>query len=142
VSNSSSTSFVIDWRFKLVKDETVDTALAYLFGLSHVYKDGKWTKEIDWKAANKTYAGKLAREVKAATVGACWGKCQSSGRRRGEFRTIFGTICTNTALDYGAAAHAFFTALTLFQLEHGRKWCEVRRIATYGENIRNYRGRK
>jgi hypothetical protein len=117
VSNSSSSSFVVQWRCEhSSEDISIDDAILSLFDLYYNSEEGEEfivSEDCDrfTSSLSENYQNILL-EIKDRT------KKFGSGNN---FETRFFTSMRNDVIDYGQAAQALVFALTVDNLENGIK---------------------
>lgn len=121
VSNSSSSSFIIQWKYKN-EEKDVMRALLDLFEISFVYK-GEVTEckeveeEFNWKYFE--HLKPLFEEI-----------VEHTKIKDDIFETEFFTMMRNDVMDYGKAAMAFVMALTINNVEKGKGLFEIVHMRT------------
>jgi len=125
VSNSSSSSFIIQWKCNLLEDgEGTDMAMIYLFKLyGSDYHEGPlkddWIDDID------EYDSHLKETIEDIIKNS-----KSIGKSGNMFETEFHTTMRNDTTDYGKAAHEFLMALTIDGVENGQGRFEIVHMRT------------
>lgn len=124
VSNSSSSSFIIQWKCNLLKEnEGVEMALAYLFEL----RGTEYPNEIKEKIIEMlvSYESHLKTTIEKVI------KCtQSIGKSGDMFETNFFTTMRNDVTDYGEEAKNLLMALTVDEAENGKSRFEILHVRT------------
>ena len=124
VSNSSSSSFIIQWKCNLLKEnEGVEMALAYLFEL----RGTEYPDEIKEKITEMlvSYESHLKPTIEAVI------KCtQPIGKSGDMFETNFYTSMRNDITDYGEEANNLLMALTVEEAENGMGRFEIVHVRT------------
>lgn len=128
VSNSSSSSFIIQWQCNLNLKECekrLDIILAYLldiYDLEYIdYSDESWIDSTD----DRSYLSKFKPFLKNLIQ-----KTSSVGNTDNLFETEFFTTMRNDALDYGKHAMEFLMLLTVDSIDNGRKRFEIVKMWT------------
>jgi len=128
VSNSSSSSFIIQWKCNLLEDgEGVDTAMIYLFELFGTLYDeetGKKLKE-NWLDNLSECDSHLKETVEEVIKNS-----KPIGKSGDMFETDFHTTMRNDVTDYGPAAHQLLMALTVDEIEQGKGRFEIVHMRT------------
>jgi len=114
VSNSSSSSFVIQWSCEcLESDEGLDKALCLLFDVWGVDID-----DIEISENNENFKKCSDERVRNAMLD-IKENTKIIGSSKNIFETNFYTSMRNEVLDYGTSAQAFLMALTISNIEEG-----------------------
>lgn len=110
VSNSSASSFVVDWEcLNMVRGDSLTDLLIRLFDCyAEKKKDGEGNVTYDW--TYHEHEKKIIDGVEEKTL-----PVKGSKKR---FRTIFHTSMRNTVADYGETCGMFVMALSVDSIEN------------------------
>ena len=127
VSNSSSSSFIVQWKYKN-EEKDVMRALLDLFEISYVAQGEivDISKEIEYKKDVNDFNWKFFEHLKLI----CEEIVKHTKIKGDIFETEFFTIMRNDVTDYGRAAMAFIMALTINNAEKGKGLFEIVHMRT------------
>ena len=104
VSNSSSGSFIMNWRMKAFGEPvSIKKAVGEAFGapFKYIAETGELTEEFDWENAwNKEVQAKVEKAIEATEL-----------NENGTFTTTFWTSMVNSAEDFGETAKSLVMGL-------------------------------
>jgi len=128
VSNSSSSSFIIQWKCNLLEDgEDINMAMIYLFELIGCEYPEDYKKKLQehWLDSLSEYESHLKPTIEKILK-----STKTIGNHGDMFETSFHTSMRNDTTDYGEAAHNFLMALTIDEVENGKSRFEIVHMRT------------